>query len=58
MYRLMIDSYVNDGVTVDSGAEVERMKGERLGDGSYSGNLAKILNLGKLKMKVVDMTMT
>ena len=53
MYRLMIDSYVNDGVTVDSGAEVERMKGERLVDGS-----AKILNLGKLKMKVVDMTMT
>ena len=54
--KIIKDSYVDDGVTGGSSSEVERMKGERLGDGSYSGTLAQILNLGKLKMKVVVTT--
>lgn len=48
------DTYVDDGVTGGSKAEVARMKGHRLGNGSYSGTLAKIL--GKLKMKVIITT--
>ena len=43
------DTYVDNGVTGGSKAEVARMKCHRLGNGSYSGTLAKIL--GKLKMK-------
>ena len=54
--KIINDSYVDDGVTGGSQAEVDRMKGARLGPGSYSGTLGQILNLGKLKMKVVVTT--
>ena len=43
------DTYVDNGVTGRSKAEVARMKGHRLGNGSYYGSLAKIL--GKMKIK-------
>ena len=54
--KIINDSYVDDGVTGGSKAEVERMKGARLGQGSYSGTLGQILSLGKLRMKVVVTT--
>ena len=54
--KIINDSYVDDGVTGGTRAEVERMKGERLGAGCYSGTLGQILDKGKLKMKVVVTT--
>ena len=54
--KIINDSYVEDGVNGDTKAEVERMKGNRLGDGCYSGTLGQILDKGKLKMKVVVTT--
>ena len=41
------DPWMDDGVTGGSKAEVERMKGARMGPGSYSGTLGQVLNLGK-----------
>ena len=38
---------MDDGVTGGSKAKVERMKGARLGPGSYSGTLGQVQNLGK-----------
>ena len=46
--KIINDSYVDDGVTGGFKHEVERMKGERLEDGSYNGTLAQILGLGNL----------
>ena len=51
--KIINNSYVDDGVTGGTKAEVSRMKGERLETGSYTHSLATILNLGKLEMKVV-----
>ena len=50
--KIKKDSYVDDMVTGGSAAEVKRMKGERLPDGTYSGTMTRILNLGKLRLKV------
>ena len=54
--RIINDSYVDDGVTGGTKEEVEKMKGDRLADGSYTGTLAQILDRGKFKMKVVIVT--
>ena len=54
--KLKNDSYVDDGVTGGSIEEVSRMKGERLGDGSFSGTIPQILKLGDLKLKVIVST--
>ena len=54
--KIIRDSYVDDGVTGGTKAEVERMKGHRLGDGTYSGTLTQILSRSKLKMKVAVTT--
>ena len=51
--KIKKDSYVDDGVTGGSKAEVERMEGSRLDDGGYTGTLSKILDRGKLKAKVI-----
>ena len=50
------DTYVDDGITGGSNEQVEKMKGERLEDGSYTGTLAQIFKKGKLKMKVIITT--
>ena len=50
--KIINDSYVDDGVTGGSMAEVERMRGLRLEDGSFGGTIPQILSKGNLKMKV------
>ena len=50
--KIKNDSYVDDNVSGGSKEEVERMKGERLADGSYSGTMRQILDVGNLKSKV------
>ena len=54
--RIIRDTYVDDGVSGGSYAEVQTMKGDKLGDGSFSGTLRQILDKGKLKMKVIVTT--
>ena len=54
--KIKKDSYVDDMVTGGTAAEVKRMKGEKLADGTYSGTMTRILNLGKLKLKVIVTT--
>ena len=54
--KLKADSYVDDGVTGGSSEEVSRMKGERFANGSFSGTIPKILELGDLKLKVIVST--
>ena len=51
--KIINDSYVDDGVTGGSHTEVEKMKGARLADGSFTGTLTQILARGKLKPKVI-----
>ena len=50
--KLKDDSYVDDNVGGGTEAEVKRMMGVRQPDGSYSGTMSQILDLGKLKAKV------
>ena len=54
--KIVKDSYVDDNVTGGTAAEVKRMKGERLPDGTYTGTMTKIVGLGKLKIKVIVST--
>ena len=49
--KLKRDSYVDDFISGSSFEAVERMKGLKLGDGSFSGTMTKILDIGKLKAK-------
>ena len=51
--KLKKDSYVDDHVTGGTKAEVERMMGTRLEDGSYTGTICQILKKGNLKVKVM-----
>ena len=51
--KLKEDSYVDDFCTGGSKAEVARMMGQRLSDGSYTGTVCKILSKGNLKVKVM-----
>ena len=51
--KLKQDSYVDDFCTGGSKAEVARMMGQRLCDGSYSGTVCKIFSKGSLKVKVM-----
>ena len=51
--RIKRDSYVDDHVTGGSEAEVRRMRGDHLADGSYTGTISRILGLGNLKVKVM-----
>ena len=54
--KIKDDSYVDDNVSGGNSEEVKRMKGERLSDGTYSGTMRQILDLGNLKMKVIVST--
>ena len=54
--KIKADSYVDDNVSGGTKQEVKRMKGERLPDGTYSGTMRQILDLGNLKMKVLVST--
>ena len=54
--KIKDDSYVNDNVSGGTYEEVRRMKGSRLPDGSYSGTMRQILDLGNLRMKVIVST--
>ena len=51
--RIKNDSYVDDHITGGTLAEVRRMMGNRLGDGSYDGTVCKIFEKGNLKVKVM-----
>ena len=51
--KLKKDFYVDDGITGGKKADVERMKGVRLEDGSYTGTMSQILIKGKLKVKAM-----
>ena len=51
--KIKKDSYVDDNVSGGSAAEVKRMQGVRLPDGTYSGTMRQILDLGNLKIKVI-----
>ena len=51
--KIKFDSYVDDNVSGGSREEVDRMKGVRLSDGSYSGTMRQILDKGNLRMKVI-----
>ena len=54
--KIKNDSYVDDNVSGGTKAEVERMKGYRKPDGSYSGTMTQILALGKLRLKTIVST--
>ena len=54
--KIKRDSYVDDNISGGSFEAVERMKGHKLGDGSFSGTMTQILNLGKLKLKTIVST--
>ena len=49
--KIKRDSYVDDNISGGSREAVARMKGNKLGDGSYSGTMTKILKRGNLKPK-------
>ena len=49
--KLNRDSYVDDNLSGGSFEAVKRMKGHKLGNGSFSGTMTKILDIGKLKAK-------
>ena len=49
--KIKQDSYVDDGVTGGTKAEVAKMKGTRLPDGTYTGTFSQILKLGDLNVK-------
>ena len=51
--KIKRDSYVDDGVTGGSKAEVERMMGTSLGNGNYSGTICQIFEKGPLRTKVI-----
>ena len=51
--KIIRDSYVDDEVTGGTKEAVDRMKGEKLEDGTYSGTMTQILNIGKLKIKSI-----
>ena len=42
--KIKQDCYVDDGVTGKSTSEVEKMMGQKLGDGKYSGFVCEIFN--------------
>ena len=44
---------MDDGVTGGFEAEVEKMRGVKLGKGEYSGTIPKILNRGNLAVKAI-----
>ena len=54
--KIKDDSYVDDNVSGGNSEEVKRMKGERLQDGTFTGTMRQILDLGSLKMKVIVST--
>ena len=51
--KIKMDSYVDDHVTGGSFADVQRMVGERMDDGSYTGTVCRIFAKGNLKVKVM-----
>ena len=51
--KIKEDSYVDDCISGGSVDAVERMKGVKLADGSFSGSMTKILQIGKLKIKTI-----
>ena len=51
--KIKVDSYVDDNVSGGSFEEVDRMKGAKLEDGSFSGTVRKILDKGSLKIKTI-----
>ena len=51
--KIKRDSYVDDCVTGGSFDSVKRMKGLKLEDGSFSGSMTRILNIGKLRIKTM-----
>ena len=54
--KIKNSSYVDDGVLGGPKADVDRMKGTRLADGTYDGTISRILARGKLKPKVIVTT--
>ena len=51
--KIKRDSYVDDHITGGTKAEVMRMMGSRLEDGSYDGTVCQIMKKGNLKVKVM-----
>ena len=51
--KIKNDLYVDDGLTGGDHDQVVRMDGEKLPDGTFSGTLSKILNLGNYKIKAL-----
>ena len=51
--KLKDDRYVDDGLTGGSTDEVKQLVGEKQSDGSYDGDLAKILKKGGFKIKAL-----
>ena len=50
--KLKKDSYVDDNIGGGTFGDVKRMMGVRKPDGSYTGTMSQILEIGKLKAKV------
>ena len=51
--KLKDDFYVDDGITGGKKVDVDRMKGTRLEDGTYTGTMSQILIKGKLRVKAM-----
>ena len=51
--KLLQDTYVDDGTTVGSRRQVQRMLGTRLKDGTYSGTIPAMLKQVELKIKTI-----
>ena len=51
--RIKQDTYVDDGVTGGTQAQVDRFIGEKSADGSFSGTISQILGKGGFKLKAI-----
>ena len=51
--KIINDTYVDDGVSGGPKDVVDRMRGEQLPDGSFSGTLRQIFDKGNLKLKTI-----
>ena len=54
--KIKRDTYVDDNISGGSFKSVKKMKGHKLGDGSFSGKMTEILKIGKLKLKTIIST--
>ena len=51
--KLLLDTYIDDGLTGGSKRQVSRMMGDKLADGSYSGTIPSMMRKVGMKLKTI-----